>query len=120
MNKAIEIQLIYNAQSGKLNTVFDIAHKILSPKTYACDLCQITHGIFAETAQFQTLKQNYNLSLWHIDEYEADHTPESAYPVVIIRDQQHILQRIDAQQIAQWQSITDLQTALEKLQINMS
>lgn len=37
---------VYNADSGLFNTVTDIAHKILSPKTYNCQLCALTHGYF--------------------------------------------------------------------------
>jgi hypothetical protein len=37
---------VYNADSGLFNTVTDIAHKILSPQTYQCDLCALTHGYF--------------------------------------------------------------------------
>lgn len=32
--------------SGLFNTITDIAHKILSPATYACNLCALTHGHF--------------------------------------------------------------------------
>ena len=35
---------VYNADSGFVNTLFDIAHKIFSPATYACNLCAITHS----------------------------------------------------------------------------
>lgn len=38
---------VYNADSGLFNTVSDIAHKILSPRTYACQLCALTHGYFS-------------------------------------------------------------------------
>lgn len=37
---------VYNADSGLFNTVTDIAHKILSPGTYACRLCALTHDHF--------------------------------------------------------------------------
>lgn len=37
----------YNADSGLFNTVADIAHKILSPETYSCQLCALTHGYFS-------------------------------------------------------------------------
>jgi hypothetical protein len=37
---------VYNADSGLFNTVTDIAHKILSPQTYSCNLCALTHGHF--------------------------------------------------------------------------
>lgn len=39
-----QLLFVYNADSGLFNTVTDIAHKILSPGTYACNLCALTHG----------------------------------------------------------------------------
>lgn len=38
---------IYKADSGLFNTASDIAHKIISPETYECDLCALTHGYFS-------------------------------------------------------------------------
>lgn len=35
---------VYNADSGLFNTLTDIAHKMLSPRTYNCNLCAITHS----------------------------------------------------------------------------
>jgi len=37
---------VYNADSGLVNTLLDIGHKIVSPQTYACNLCAITHSTF--------------------------------------------------------------------------
>jgi len=37
---------VYNADSGFVNTLLDIGHKIVSPQTYACNLCAITHSTF--------------------------------------------------------------------------
>jgi hypothetical protein len=38
---------VYNADSGLVNTLLDIGHKIVSPKTYSCNLCAITHSTFS-------------------------------------------------------------------------
>ena len=38
---------VYNADSGLVNTLLDIGHKLVSPKTYACNLCAITHSTFS-------------------------------------------------------------------------
>src|SRR3989344_7986643 len=38
---------VYNADSGLVNTLLDIGHKIVSPETYACNLCAITHSTFS-------------------------------------------------------------------------
>ncbi len=43
---ADKLIFVYNADSGALNTVVDIAHKIISPRTYPCKLCGLTHGYF--------------------------------------------------------------------------
>jgi hypothetical protein len=37
---------VYNADSGLFNTVADLAHKVLSPETYQCNLCALTHSTF--------------------------------------------------------------------------
>ncbi|NJM95354.1 MAG: GTPase, partial [Acaryochloridaceae cyanobacterium CSU_5_19] len=37
---------VYNANSGGINTALDIAHKLLSPSTYRCNLCRLTHDTF--------------------------------------------------------------------------
>ena len=42
-----KLVFVYNADSGLFNTVTDIAHKIISPKTYSCNLCALTHGYFS-------------------------------------------------------------------------
>jgi hypothetical protein len=34
----------YAADSGLLNTAIDMAHKVLSPETYPCQLCALTYG----------------------------------------------------------------------------
>lgn len=37
---------VYNAKAGVLNGLMDSVHKTVSPDTYECDLCAITHGFF--------------------------------------------------------------------------
>ena len=32
---------VYNADSGVFNALADAAHKIFSPRTYACNLCAL-------------------------------------------------------------------------------
>jgi hypothetical protein len=46
--KTKSLLFVYNADSGVFNLVTDIAHKIFSPQTYACQLCCITHGNFED------------------------------------------------------------------------
>jgi hypothetical protein len=39
---------IYNAKAGKLNGLKDSLHKLVSPNTYECSLCSLTHGFWGE------------------------------------------------------------------------
>ncbi|HMY81015.1 MAG TPA: hypothetical protein PK048_04205 [Candidatus Absconditabacterales bacterium] len=38
---------IYKAKSDKISKLINFAHKIISPSTYACDLCSLTYGDFS-------------------------------------------------------------------------
>ena len=42
-----ELIFIYNAKSGIVNEFLDIAHKIISPSTYNCNLCALSYGNFS-------------------------------------------------------------------------
>jgi hypothetical protein len=46
---------VYNADSGVFNTLSDIAHKIFSPETYACNLCALTHTNFGMRGEWKRL-----------------------------------------------------------------
>ncbi|UOQ71111.1 hypothetical protein [Hymenobacter cellulosilyticus] len=39
-----QLVFVYNADTGLVNSVLDLAHKLISPTTYPCSLCAITHG----------------------------------------------------------------------------
>ena len=41
-----ELIFVYNAKSGMVNEFLDLAHKIVSPSTYNCNLCAISYGNF--------------------------------------------------------------------------
>lgn len=37
---------VYNADGGVMSGIMDSVHKTVSPDTYSCSLCAITHGVF--------------------------------------------------------------------------
>jgi hypothetical protein len=43
---------VYNADSGIYNSLVDIAHRIFSPGTYACNLCAITYSTTGKNRQW--------------------------------------------------------------------
>ncbi|PCJ97376.1 MAG: GTPase [Flavobacteriaceae bacterium] len=48
---------IYNANSGIHNAILDSAHKVISPDTYACNLCDVTYGTIIEDSIWRSYRK---------------------------------------------------------------
>jgi len=64
---------VYNADSGVFNTLADVAHKIFSPQTYACNLCALTHSTFGMRDEWKRFLDGLDCppEFMHADELEA-------------------------------------------------
>ncbi len=51
------IIFIYNADSDIWSKSLDFAHKIISPSSYSCDLCSLTHGNFSENKIWKEFRE---------------------------------------------------------------
>ena len=82
----MKLVFIYNADSGKINTWLDIGHKLLSPGTYSCSLCALTHGILHEKEEWKKYRaaSGLDLEFLHKDEFEKKYSiTEYSYPIVL-------------------------------------
>ncbi len=81
----MKLLFVYNANSGKINSALDIAHKLISPKTYQCNLCTLTHGTFKERDEWASFKQSNlaEMRFLHKDEFEKDFPQAVAYPIIL-------------------------------------
>lgn len=61
---------VYNAESGLFNTLSDVAHKLFSPQTYACNLCALTHSTFGMRREWREFLDGLgvHLEFLHADE----------------------------------------------------
>lgn len=61
---------VYNADSGVFNALTDAAHKIFSPRTYACNLCALTYGAVQMRTDWKEFLEGLGLPLefLHADE----------------------------------------------------
>ncbi len=76
---------VYNASSGFWNKKIDFAHKMLSPDTYACSLCALTHGNFGETNEWKIFRKSQKVAMEFIykNEFEIQYPNiKVIYPVV--------------------------------------
>ena len=80
---------VYNADSGLWNGYLDMAHKILSPKTYPCSLCDLTYGIFKIRPEWDDFVKNTSIPLefLHKDEFQAQYPDLQSLPLPVILKQ---------------------------------
>lgn len=66
---------VYAAESGWAHAALDWAHKLVSPSTYDCALCQVTYGVFGRKAEWdQALGRLPGDKVFvHRDEFERDY-----------------------------------------------
>ena len=84
---------IYNADSGLGNMLLDGAHKILSPSTYECKLCEMTFGAFTENRVWKKFRTTSDLEMefLHKDEFKKQYASKFGYkfryPIVLAETQ---------------------------------
>lgn len=81
----MQLIFVYNADSGMVNTVKDIGHKLLSPQTYDCFLCSLTHGAFRENPKWRAFREEVRMEMvfLHRDEFEQKYQTTMEYPLVL-------------------------------------
>ncbi len=107
---------VYNADSGIFNTLSDIAHKILSPDTYECNLCAITHSHFSMRKPWANFLKTLNadLEFLHRDELISQYGKQNtALPAIFYKDGKQLQLAVSAEQINQSESMEDLQKLIQ-------
>ena len=91
MQKKIREKLIfvYNADSGARNAILDSMHKVLSPSTYDCNLCDITFGVVSENRTWKKFRKanSSDMVFLHRDEFQKQYASKFGYkftfPIVL-------------------------------------
>ncbi len=84
-----QLVFVYNADSGPGNGLLDAAHKVLSPSTYACKLCQLTYGVVTEKSDWKRFRKNFDIPMefLHRDEfrkkYASKFMPVYTFPIIL-------------------------------------
>lgn len=112
----MQLIFVYNADSGRLNALFDIAHKIVRPETYECSLCLLTHGTLSEKKAWTRFRQSKDTDFvfLHKDEFERQYGLVYEYPVIL--KQADILEvALDADEIRKLRTVEELTAEIRKL-----
>jgi hypothetical protein len=102
---------VYNADEDYFSQVTDYLHKIFRPKTYACNLCSLTHSNFGMRSEFKDFIKSFDkLEFLHKDEfyrkfsdYKNDELPavyirnadENKLTILISRDEINKINNLD-------------------------
>ena len=98
--------------------VLDSAHKILSPKTYQCRLCDLTYGAFKEKKAWKNFRKQNDMEMkfLHADEFEklykSKFRPAFQLPVVLIENQYDLDVLISSKGL---DKIKDCQSLIDKV-----
>lgn len=108
---------VYNADSGIFNTATDIAHKILSPETYSCNLCTLTHGHFKVRQEWVSFLETLDADceFLHRDEFHKRHPEHSAdsLPAIYAIKADNLVCLIDSDALNQANTLNDLTDMLK-------
>ncbi len=114
-----KLLFVYNADSGKWNAYLDMAHKIFSPSTYPCSLCDITYGIFKIRPEWDNFVQNAPIpfEFLHKDEFLAVY-PNSSFrdfPFILAVDEADTPSMLlPAEKLNQYKTVEALKRTLEQ------
>ncbi|HUI40499.1 MAG TPA: hypothetical protein VL523_00875 [Terriglobia bacterium] len=112
-----ELVFVYNAGSSLGARAFDFLHKAVSPGTYACNLCRITYGVFAEKQEWRRFAESlpYRATFLHKDEFQGRYPALAATPLPAIFLNGHAGSAklvASAEEINRARSVDDLKTLL--------
>ena len=106
---------VYNAKSDKLNVMIDFAHKIISPSSYDCKLCKLTHGNFGERKQWKDFLQETEIKIdfYHRDIFEEKFDQHFKYPLVLIEKNKSFEEFISSKDLTKFNDLSELISAIK-------
>ena len=108
---------VYNAKSSVSNRLFDYAHKIISPTTYSCNLCKLTHSNFGEHIKWKEFKKKLETEIifLHKDEFEQKHNKSFDYPIILLEDENKLKPIFNLNKIEKFENTEELISELKNI-----
>lgn len=112
--KNTSILIVFNADGGIFSALADALHKALSPTTYRCHLCRLTHGPFRMRPLWRAFMDElaYPVQVLHRDEFRRLYDQQDqALPAVFLDTGGAITPLVDRERIQACHSLQDLMGA---------
>ncbi len=111
----MKLVFVYNADAGVFNTLTDIAHKLFSPETYQCNLCNLTHGYFQAHDEWRNFLKDLDaqIEFLHRDEYIHQYGKNTELssvnlPAIFVKEPEELKLWVDKETIDKLSSTDDL------------
>lgn len=111
---------VYNADSGGLNTLKDSLNKLISPQTYNCNLCALTHSAIGEKRAWKKFRNQFPIAMefYHKDEFERAYKskwlPKYEYPLTLLASESGLELFLSSEEFKAFANLKDLTSALNK------
>ena len=112
--------VVYNANSGTMNAVLDSMHKVFSPSTYNCNLCDITFGLVGEKGSWRDFRESFavEMEFLHKDEYEKGYGSKFGYkfdyPIVLCVVEEELQVLVNTSELNQLENAEELIKIIEE------
>lgn len=120
MQNKLKLIFVYNADSGLSNAIKDCLHKLFSPETYPCKLCELTYGAFSERKKWKKFRKasKAEMVFLHADEFNSQYRskflPKYEFPIVLIQDAQDLVIFIDKTAMDQCENVDAFMSLVEQ------
>ncbi|MEM8496257.1 MAG: hypothetical protein AAF663_12820 [Planctomycetota bacterium] len=111
----MKLIFVYNADAGRLNAAWDSAHKLLSPGTYRCSLCAVTHHPLGMKKQWSDFIESLEceVDFCHRDEAEKQFRLNGTeWPAVLRVDPEPVVAWLTAEQLGEARTLDQPQTLI--------
>ena len=106
---------VYNTKSDFLSEAMGIAHKIISPSTYQCSLCALTHDNFGAKKKWKSFVKSFSIPMefYHIEDFEKKFKTSLNYPVVLEENEGTLKQVLTKEDLNEISNVDELIRKLE-------
>lgn len=111
----MKLIFVYNADAGWLNAAWDSAHKLISPKTYQCSLCAVTHHAIGMKKRWTKFIDDFehDIEFLHRDEAARRYDLNGVdWPAVLLEDERSPYVWLTAKDLAAATTIEQLEALI--------
>ncbi len=112
-----KLLFVYNADTGLFSVITDYAHKIISPKTYPCNLCALTYGNMGMNNKWKDFINNLTVpfGFLHRDEFVKQYDPkDTQLPAAFLQQGESVTLLIAHDEINKCTSVDELIDLVKK------